>query len=71
MTKQLELKAGPGRCEEASPLSGEKYIPCNAPAERLMYSPQDKRTYRMCGPCADHNLRRGMRDEGPYEGDAA
>lgn len=42
-------------------LSREKYIPCNAPAEKLVHSPRDNRTYRMCLPCADHNARRGMK----------
>lgn len=58
----LELKAGPGRCEEASTLSREFYIPCNAPAEYLVDFPgRDERGYRMCRPCMDHNVhnRRG------------
>lgn len=58
----VELRAGPGRCEEASPLSREVYIPCNAPATRRIWSARDRRVYRMCEPCADHAVRnRGMR----------
>lgn len=59
------LKALPGRCEEASPLSHDVYIPCNAPAVRMVFSPSDNREYRMCEPCAWHNtMRRGMQDRG-------
>lgn len=61
------LKAAHGRCEEASLLSTDAYIPCNAPATRVIYSPEDKRSYRMCTPCADHSVRnRGMIDKGSY-----
>jgi len=56
-----ELKAGPGRCEEASTLSREFYVPCNAPATLLVKN-RDPRPYRMCAACADHNVHnRGAR----------
>lgn len=68
----LELKALPGRCEEASTLSGEVYIPCNAPATQVVEFRRGDRVegpYRMCTPCAIHNLRnRGasyVRELGP------
>ena len=64
----MPLEAKPDCCEEASMLSREFYIPCNQPAVRLVYHSRDKRTYRMCEGCADHNLRnRGGEDRGPYE----
>lgn len=62
------VKALPGRCEEASPLSGETYVPCNAPAARMVYFPRDggEGPYRMCEPCARSNCRnRGAVDCGP------
>lgn len=53
-----DLEAGPGRCQEASPFSGEKYIPCNAPATVLIdWAPRTERAVRMCPMCADHNVR--------------
>jgi hypothetical protein len=62
----VELKAGPGRCEEASLLSRERYIPCNAPAMRMVKLRKEG-PYRMCAACADHNVRnRGGQDVGPY-----
>ena len=67
-----ELKAAPDRCEEASPLSREKYIPCNAPAVAIIYHDRDRREYRMCAPCADHNVRnRGGKMVGPYKSAAS
>lgn len=48
------LKASPTGCEEASPLSGEAYIPCNAPAVHLVKT-RDPKPYRMCAACAHHN----------------
>jgi len=61
----MELKAKPGGCEEASPKSGEYYIPCNRPAVRMIqHSDGD---YRMCEMCAYHNVKnRGAKDIGPY-----
>ena len=61
-----QLKAKDGCCEEASVLSHNFYIPCNAPAEKLMYSKSEDKTYRMCFPCADHNKRRGFVEIGDY-----
>ena len=64
----MDLKAKPDCCEEASPMSRNFYIPCNRPASSLVYSPQDKATYRMCEMCADHSVRnRRMTDAGPYK----
>ena len=61
-----ELKAEPGCCEEASPASRDFYIPCNRMATCRVYLPRDDRTYRMCEMCADHNLRRGGVNKGPF-----
>lgn len=69
MSWPVELKAEPGKCEEASPLSHKFYIPCNRTAEYLMRSDKDRRIYRMCLMCADHNTRRGMVNIGEYHGD--
>jgi hypothetical protein len=44
------------RCQEASVLSKEKYIPCFAPAVAIVFSPKDRRAYWMCPGCASHNL---------------
>ena len=61
-----DLKALPGRCEEASMYSGAVYIPCNAPATVLMKDDRSGAVYRMCDPCADHNKRRRFTLIGPY-----
>jgi hypothetical protein len=51
------------RCQEASFLSRGTYIPCNAPATKVIFHDKDRRGYYMCNPCADHNVRnRGGRD---------
>ncbi len=64
-----QLKAAEGCCEEASILSRETYIPCNRPAKFNVYAPVEKRTYRMCEPCAIHNeANRGCKVVGPYDG---
>ena len=64
----MELKAKPGCCEEASTLSHNFYIPCNAPATQLIKT-SDPQPYRMCEPCASHNARnRGAHSLGPYDG---
>lgn len=62
----IDIKAREDCCEEAAPVSVPFYVPCNRPAEFLMYSPQDKRHYRMCDMCAHHNLKRGMLKVGEY-----
>lgn len=56
----VELKAKPGCCEEASPMSSMFYIPCNRPAVRNMIHVNGEGPYRMCAPCAAHNERRGF-----------
>jgi len=63
-----DLQAGPDRCQEASTLSSEKYIPCNAPAKWIVSHPgRDERPYRMCEECAAHNTHnRGAKIDGPY-----
>lgn len=53
----LELKARPGCCEEASPASLSFYIPCNAPAVKIVQFRSGEGPYRMCEPCAYHNTR--------------
>lgn len=45
------------RCEEASPLSKESYVPCLSPADALVRHERDGRDYYMCAPCASHNTR--------------
>lgn len=51
------LKAGKGRCEEASPFSYGGYIPCNAPAVVLVqHKGRSEGPYRMCALCASHNV---------------
>lgn len=67
----MNLKAKVNCCEEASPASGEHYIPCNAPATRLIGWPERKEgPYRMCEMCADHSIRnRGATDQGPFTPD--
>lgn len=73
---EIKLESQPGRCEEASPLSGDVYIPCNAPAVRLvawLYLDGTVREgpYRMCANCAAAAVaRRGARDRGVYNADA-
>jgi hypothetical protein len=54
----MKLKAKPGCCEEASMLSGNFYIPCNAPATCVVgWKGRNEKPIRMCEMCADHNLR--------------
>jgi hypothetical protein len=43
-------------CQEASPMSGNRYFACGAPAEAIIDN-GDERPYYMCLPCAMHNLR--------------
>lgn len=63
----MNLKAEPGGCEEASPLSHSFYIPCNAPAAYVVKN-RDPTPYRMCAQCADHNVRnRGATIVGPFK----
>lgn len=66
-----KLKALTGRCEEASPLSHEVYIPCNGPATHMVEFRRGETVegpYRMCTPCAIHNLRnRGASYAGAFE----
>lgn len=45
------------KCEEASTLSRETFIPCGAPVDAVVYHSRDKRAYMMCFGCADHNVR--------------
>jgi hypothetical protein len=48
-------------------MSHEFYIPCNAPATRMIKNRDPQSPYRMCDMCADHNVRnRGGEDVGPY-----
>jgi hypothetical protein len=44
------------KCQEASYLSRESYIPCGAPAVAIIVH-GGERPYYMCGPCANHNVR--------------
>ena len=52
-----ELQAGPDRCAEASTLSRDRYIPCNAPAKYVVgWKGRSEAPIRMCEMCADHNV---------------
>jgi hypothetical protein len=53
----MKLQAGPDRCEEASTLSRETYIPCNGPAEYVVKFASGEGPYRMCEMCMFHNFR--------------
>lgn len=54
----MDLKAGPNRCEEASVLSRDCYIPCNAPAVSVVgWKGRSETPIRMCESCAWHNVR--------------
>lgn len=51
-------------CEEASTMSQQAYIPCGAPAERMVKS-TDGVLMPMCGMCANHNINnRGAKPAG-------
>lgn len=53
-----DLVANPGACEEASTLSRERYIPCNAPATMLVkHRGRAEGPYRMCEECGTHNIQ--------------
>lgn len=55
-----------GKCQEASILAKEKYIPCGAPA-KFMVIQSDGNRLRMCDTCADHNVNnRGASLDGEY-----
>lgn len=43
-------------CQEASPMSGNRYFACGAPAVAIVDN-GDERSYYMCSSCAMHNLR--------------
>lgn len=63
-----EWEADEGRCQEAGPLSSEKYFPCNRPAVSIVeFTARKEGPYRMCEMCADHNIRnRGATLVGPF-----
>jgi hypothetical protein len=45
------------KCEEASPLSHNFFIPCGRPAVAVIYFPSHKEgPYNMCMGCADHSV---------------
>lgn len=46
------------QCQEASPFSSGKYIPCFAPAVAIIqHIGRSEGPYYMCGPCANHNIK--------------
>jgi hypothetical protein len=63
----IELKAKPGRCEEAA-LGLPFYAPCNQPAEYILrWKGRTDPEIRVCAACADHNVRmRGGEIVGPF-----
>jgi len=44
------------RCEEASNLSREFFIPCSKPVDAAVWHDRDRRLYMMCFGCASHNV---------------
>jgi hypothetical protein len=54
--ESLRIPEG-AKCQEASILSHNFYIPCGAPAVAIVRHDKDRRSYYMCAPCADHNVR--------------
>ena len=68
MASEPVLTAREGGCQEASISSRDYYIPCDAPAVRVIEQ-RDGDVLRMCAHCARHNLEdRGGQDLGMYEG---
>lgn len=63
------LKSQPHRCEEQVAMPGGGVLPCNKPAERIIFWTKRKEgPYRMCAMCANHSVKnRGAEDIGPYE----
>lgn len=62
----VDLKAKPGCCEEASVVSSDYYIPCNAPAvARIAWRGRKDPSIRVCESCENHNItnRGGYRVE--------
>lgn len=60
MEDQAPITAGEHRCEEASPMSVDKYMPCNRPARQVVEA--DGKELRMCEACAHHSKHnRGMK----------
>lgn len=54
----LDLKANADHCEEASTLSREFYIPCNAPAVAIVgWKGRNEKPIRMCEACEWHNIK--------------
>lgn len=43
-------------CQEASPLSHQKFQACGEPARKLILTNREKRLYPMCEHCAKHNI---------------
>lgn len=66
----VELSAREGGCQEAHHTSSTHYVPCDAPAARMVVPRGGQvEPYRMCLACAQHNVRnRGANDVGPYTG---
>jgi hypothetical protein len=50
------LKKHGHTCQEASPFSGAIYIPCGAPATKIVWGQRAERPYLMCDGCASHNV---------------
>lgn len=62
----MNLKAKPDCCEEAAPGAAFFYVPCNAPAVKMVKL-RNEGPYRMCAACAYHNIHnRGGVDVGPF-----
>lgn len=59
MTETINLQGQPPagtKCQEASALSRQYYIPCGQPAAFYVKT-RDPMPYAMCEACADHNVR--------------
>ncbi len=44
-------------CQEAATGARGLYIPCGAPANKMIRHDKDNRSYFMCETCAEHNIR--------------
>jgi hypothetical protein len=65
----MSFTAKPGGCEEQADIPGlQVYMPCNAPAVRIVKPKyRNEGPYRMCEMHADHSIKnRNFEDLGEY-----
>jgi hypothetical protein len=53
----FHLNKSPIHCQEAAPISSERYVACGNVTKKLVLSERGTRLYFMCDGCADHNVR--------------